>query len=83
MCLCTSVATTCPFSAKATSLRLQRRCIGPRQAGWVTQESQLLNLLVPALGLYTMAGTNIHAYDTSVPVLKPGRGKTKAGRLWV
>lgn len=82
-CACVQVLRPlAPFPPKRP-LRLQQRCIGPRQAGWVTQESQLLNLLVPALGLHTMAGTNIHAYDTSVPVLKPGRGKTKTERLWV
>ena len=28
-------------------------------------------------------GVAIHADDTTVPVLDPGRGKTKTGRLWV
>ena len=30
-----------------------------------------------------MAGRVIHADDTPVPVLAPGAGKTKTGRLWV
>ena len=30
-----------------------------------------------------MAGTVIHADDTPVPVLAPGNGKTKTGRLWI
>ena len=29
-----------------------------------------------------MAGTTVHGDDTTVPVLAPGRGKTKTGRLW-
>ena len=29
------------------------------------------------------AGPAIHADDTTVPVLDPGRGRTKTGRLWV
>ena len=29
------------------------------------------------------SGVSIHADDTPVPVLDPGRGKTKTGRLWV
>ena len=39
--------------------------------------------LVAALGRYTLAAAKIHADDTPVPVLQPGRGKTKTGRLWV
>lgn len=30
-----------------------------------------------------MAAAKVHADDTPVPVLQPGRGKTKTGRLWV
>ena len=30
-----------------------------------------------------MAGSVIHADDTPIPVLAPGNGKTKTGRLWV
>src|SRR3954451_19929449 len=30
-----------------------------------------------------MAGTALHGDDTPVPVLAPGTGKTKTGRLWV
>jgi len=30
-----------------------------------------------------MGGATLHADDTPVPVLDPGRGKTKTGRLWV
>jgi hypothetical protein len=29
-----------------------------------------------------MAAERVHADDTTVPVLDPGRGKTKTGRLW-
>jgi hypothetical protein len=32
---------------------------------------------------YVVAGHKVHADDTPVPVLDPGRGKTKTGRLWV
>lgn len=52
-------------------------------AGWVDQADQLLDPLVAALGRYTLAAAKIHADDTPVPVLQPGRGKTKTGRLWV
>lgn len=29
-----------------------------------------------------MSATKLHSDDTPVPVLAPGRGKTKTGRLW-
>ena len=30
-----------------------------------------------------MSATKLHADDSPVPVLAPGNGKTKSGRLWV
>jgi transposase len=32
---------------------------------------------------HVRAGATLHADDTPVPVLDPGRGRTKTGRLWV
>jgi transposase len=52
-------------------------------AGWVAQCEALLDPLVAALGRYVLAGDKVHADDTPVPVLEPGRGRTKTGRLWV
>jgi transposase len=52
-------------------------------AGWVGQGDTLLDPLAAALGRYTLAGAKVHADDTPVPVLDPGRGRTKTGRLWV
>lgn len=52
-------------------------------AGWVDQGDELLDPLAAALGRYTLAGAKVHADDTPVPVLDPGRGRTKTGRLWV
>ena len=51
--------------------------------GWVDQGDKLLDPLAAALGRYTLAGAKVHADDTPVPVLDPGRGRTKTGRLWV
>ena len=51
-------------------------------ADWVGGASQLLSPLVDALSRYVMAATKLHADDTPVPVLAPGQGKTKTGRLW-
>jgi hypothetical protein len=38
--------------------------------------------LVDALGRYALGAHKLHADDTPVPVLEPGRGVTKTGRLW-
>lgn len=52
-------------------------------AGWIDQGDQLLDPLAAALGRYTLAASKVHADDTPVPVLEPGLGRTKTGRLWV
>lgn len=49
---------------------------------WVGQSSRLLSPLVEALRRHTLAGSTVHADDTPVPVLAPGKGRTKTGRLW-
>ena len=51
-------------------------------ADWVGGSSQLLSPLVDALHRYVTAADKLHADDTPVPVLAPGQGKTKTGRLW-
>jgi transposase len=51
-------------------------------AQWVGESSQLLRPLVEAMRAYVMSGHKLHADDTPVPVLAPGNGKTKTGRLW-
>jgi hypothetical protein len=51
-------------------------------ADWVAGTSQLFEPLVEALRRHVMAAQKLHADDTPVPVLAPGNGKTKTGRLW-
>lgn len=51
-------------------------------ADWVGQSEALLNPLVEALRRYVLAAHKVHADDTPLPVLSPGEGKTKTGRLW-
>lgn len=51
-------------------------------AGWVGQCNVLLRPLVAALQKHVLSGQKLHADDTPVPVLAPGEGKTKTGRLW-
>jgi transposase len=51
-------------------------------AGWVGAASELLTPLVDQIGKHVLAAAKIHADDTPVPVLAPGNGKTRTGRLW-
>ena len=51
-------------------------------ADWVGGCSRLLEPLVEALRRYVTAAGKLHGDDTPVPVLAPGQGKTKTGRLW-
>lgn len=51
-------------------------------AAWVRESSRLLEPLANALGRYVKQAHKVHTDDTPVPVLEPGRGKTRTGRLW-
>jgi transposase len=51
-------------------------------AEWVGGSSRLLAPLVEVLRRHVMAADKLHVDDTPVPVLAPGLGKTKTGRLW-
>jgi transposase len=52
-------------------------------ADWVGQSTVLLDPLVSRIAQHVMQASKLHADDTPVPVLCPGRGTTKTGRLWV
>ena len=52
-------------------------------ADWVGGASTLLRPLVEALARETLGADKLHTDDTTVPVLAPGHGKTRTGRLWV
>ena len=52
-------------------------------ADWVGRASWLVQPLGERLAAHVFAGVKDHADDTPVPVLDPGRGRTKKGRLWV
>jgi transposase len=51
-------------------------------AEWVGRASALLAPLVEALRKDVMSSDVLHGDDTPVPVLAPGTGRTKTGRLW-
>ncbi len=52
-------------------------------AGWVGGACWWLEALHGKLCADVFASNHLFADDTPVPVLDPGRGKTKTGRLWV
>ena len=51
-------------------------------AGWVGHMAALLEPLAERIARHVRAGSAVHADDTTVPVLDPGRSRTKTGRLW-
>ncbi len=51
-------------------------------ADWVGKSGALMTPLIEALRDHVFAGDRLHGDDTPVPVLSPGKGKTKTGRLW-
>lgn len=51
-------------------------------ADWVGSVSHLLEPLNEALQQHVLSAEKLHADDTPVPVLEPGKGRTKTGRLW-
>jgi len=52
-------------------------------ANWVGGAAWWLESLRDRLAEHVFASTKIFADDTPVPVLDPGRGRTRTGRLWV
>ncbi len=51
-------------------------------ASWVGEAARLLDPLVGALERYVLSARKLHADDTPVPVLEPGKGRTRTARLW-
>ncbi len=51
-------------------------------SGWIGATAAALQPLIDALAGEVMASDTLHVDDTPVPVLAPGTGKTKTGRLW-
>jgi transposase len=51
-------------------------------ADWIGRAAWLMEPLVEAVRAHVFAGARLHGDDTPMPVLEPGRGQTKRGRLW-
>ena len=62
--------------ARASSSTARRLC------DWVGRACWWLEPLWRLLRRHVMSSTRIFADDTPLPVLDPGRGRTKTGRLW-
>ena len=52
-------------------------------ADWVGGACWWLEALQRRLAAHVLASSKLFADDTPIPVLDPGRGRTKTGRLWV
>ena len=51
-------------------------------AEWIGMMANLVDPLAEAIRRHVGEGVAIHADDTPLPVLDPGRGRTRVGRLW-
>jgi len=51
-------------------------------ADWIGKASTLLEPLLVKLRDHVLVGHRLHGDDTPVPVLEPGKGTTRTGRLW-
>ncbi len=51
-------------------------------AGWVGRGAGLMEPMADHIGRHALAGARVHADDTPMPMLAPGRGRTQIARCW-
>jgi transposase len=51
-------------------------------AGWVGKGASLAEPMAAFIGGHALAGSRVHADDTPMPMLSPGRGRTQTARFW-
>jgi len=51
-------------------------------AGWVGKSAALAEPMAAFIGRHALAGPRVHADDTPMPMLSPGRGRTQVARFW-
>lgn len=51
-------------------------------AGWVGKGASLMEPMADHIRRHALAGTRLHADDTPMPMLAPGRGRTQTARCW-
>ena len=74
--------TTCPCIVRPRSTPGKALLETSTLSGWVGATAAALAPLVDPLPAQVIADGALHGDDTPVPVLAPGAGKTKTGRLW-
>ena len=82
MCSCPSTPTTSRYRQSGIYARQGVDLARSTLADWVGRSARLLDPLVDALERHVMSGSTLHTDDTPVPVLAPGAGRTRTGRLW-
>jgi transposase len=51
-------------------------------AGWVGRSAALAEPMAAYIGRHALAGPRVHADDTPMPMLAPGKGRTQTARFW-
>lgn len=51
-------------------------------AGWIGKSAELAAPMAAFIGRHALSGPRVHADDTPMPMLSPGRGKTQTARVW-
>jgi transposase len=51
-------------------------------AGWVGKAAELVEPMAACIGRHALAGPRVHADDTPMPMLSPGRGRAQTARFW-
>lgn len=51
-------------------------------AGWIGKSAELVAPMAAFIGRHALSGPRVHADDTPMPMLSPGRGKTQTARVW-
>jgi transposase len=51
-------------------------------AGWVGRSAALAEPVAACIGRHALAGPRVHADDTPMPMLAPGKGRTQTARFW-
>ncbi|SFL15699.1 IS66 family transposase [Falsiroseomonas stagni] len=51
-------------------------------AGWVGKSAALAEPMAAYIGRHALSGPRVHADDTPMPMLSPGRGRTQTARVW-
>ena len=75
--------TACASAARAGHCaRLRLDLERSTMADWIGRAAALLYPLTEAVGRHVCAGPVLYTDDITVPVLEPGRGQTRTGRLW-